>query len=104
MYPRRVFTVLLVAVFASGCFGTRIRSGAARSTVTQEELGFSLFWGLTQSDTVAPECQFGMAETESWLPWYASLLYTITLGIVTPVKKKYTCAMGPTPPPVSAPR
>lgn len=104
MYLRRVFAVLLIAVFASGCFGTRIRSGAARSNVTEEELGFSLFWGLTQSDTTAPECQFGMAETESWLPWYWGFLYTITIGIVTPVKKKYTCAMGPTPPPVSAPR
>lgn len=103
MFLRRVFAVLSIAVFASGCFGTSIRSGAARSNVTEEELGFSLFWGLTTSSTAAVECRFGLAETESWLPWYWWLLSSITAGIVTPVKKRYTCAMGPTPPPVAAP-
>lgn len=103
MFFRRFVAVLLLAVFASGCFGTRISSAAPRSNITQEEVGFSLFWGLTQSNTGAVECTHGIAETESWLPWYSGFLYTLTLGIVTPVKKKYTCAMGATPPPVGYP-
>lgn len=81
----------LVIVLLAGCFGGAVSSAAGKGT-TESRIGVSLFWGLTTTRTQAVECQNGLAEVEVYWPWWSAMFISpLTAGIITPIKKVYTC-------------
>ncbi|MDX2014210.1 MAG: hypothetical protein SFW67_28685 [Myxococcaceae bacterium] len=86
---KKLLIVAMLFTF-TGCFHGRVVSGA-RGGPVESELGFSLLWGLTSTKTTAVECRNGLSSAGSYLPWWAFLLSGITVGIVTPVMKEYSC-------------
>jgi hypothetical protein len=90
---RNLAALLLVSFTASlpGCYTAGVESPVQRGA-RHHDVGVSWFWGLTPTVADAQECRRGLAEVRTWLPWYAYIVAPLTLGIVTPMKKKWTCA------------
>ena len=40
----------------------------------------------------AEECERGLAEVRTQIPWYGYLVSALTLGIVNPIDRQYFCA------------
>ncbi|MBL9037304.1 MAG: hypothetical protein JNG84_02205 [Archangium sp.] len=101
---RTVAAVISIALTTSGCFTARV-SARGVPGIQQRETGVSLLWGLTGTHTRAMECEYGLNSVETFFPWYWWLLSGLTVGIVTPIVKEYTCnaspvhAAQPPPPP-----
>jgi hypothetical protein len=97
MRTQRIVALALTASMFSGCFSARV---TARGTpeFTESQTGFSLLWGITETKTQAVECEHGMQSVNTYFPWYWWLLTGVTVGIVTPIVKEYTCR-APTPAP-----
>jgi hypothetical protein len=90
---RSLAALVLVAFTASlpGCYTARVESPVQRGS-RNDDVGITWFWGLTTTTADAQECRKGLAEVTTWLPWYAYIVAPLTFGIVTPMKKKWSCA------------
>jgi len=82
--------LIAVLLTSSGCFMSRVTAPGLIGT-RHEDTGFSLFWGITRTDHGAVECVAGLQEVTTYWPWYSYLLQAVTLGIVSPIKREYTC-------------
>lgn len=98
---RFVLSVLLLESM-SGCYMSRVTASGNAGTA-YSDTGFSLFWGMTRTDHGATECQYGLKEVTHYWPWYTYFLQVITVGIVSPVKREYTCIASPPAATVGAP-
>jgi hypothetical protein len=85
----------------TGCFRMSIRSGAPRSGGVKEQTGVSLAYGLTTSNVEA-ECPNGLSRVDVYWPFWGPLIYSVTFGIVAPLRAEYVCAEGGAAPPGSA--
>lgn len=85
---------LLVAasIATTGCYTVAIDTKAARDGVVHSEPGWNWFWGISKSRKIAHECPHGLAKVETSFPWYGIVVTVLTLGIVVPQWKRYTCA------------
>jgi hypothetical protein len=88
-----LLVVLLALATSTACYTAGVVSPARRGVERQTDHGAVLFWGMWQSKTDASECREGLAEAASWTPWYGYIVSPLTLGIVHPVVKGYTCAI-----------
>jgi hypothetical protein len=87
-----VLVILAVTLSLTGCFGAAVTSPAARQGAQAKDLGASWFWGLRTTTSRASECVHGLAEVETFIPFYSWFVGAITAGIVFPIKKEYVCA------------
>ena len=94
----RMISAALLLSLCSGCYMSRVTAPGFAGT-KHDDTGFSLFWGITRTDQGAVECTAGMKEVTHYWPWYAPVLQLITLGIVSPIKREYTC-IAPTATPI----
>jgi len=89
---RRMLALLIACTAAlPGCFTAGVEATVARGS-RHSDVGWTWFWGVSNTITDAQQCRKGLAEVETWLPWYAYLIAPLTFGIVTPIKKQYVCA------------
>jgi len=91
---RAVALVLVSALLVSslGCFTAGVSSPAARLGDERRSGGVTWFWGLTSTVKYAEECRTGLAEVQTWVPWYAYIVSPLTLGILPPMRQEYICA------------
>lgn len=88
--------VLLVALLGSSCFHTLVRSGMPGMAMQEtSRVGWNVAWGIVRADIDAPECHHGLAQVETWTPWWGFLIEAITIGILTPEEAEYSCAAPP---------
>jgi hypothetical protein len=90
---RRTLAALVIAslVPLSACYTAGVESPIARAS-RYDDVGVSWFWGISNSVSDAQQCRKGLAEVETWFPWYTYIVAPLTIGIVTPIKKAWTCA------------
>lgn len=85
---------LLFLLSLPGCFRTVVETPAARSGAHDD--GTSVSWlALTSATTDARECTYGVAKAETYLPFWGTMVYVLTAGIVAPMTAEYHCAAGP---------
>ena len=89
---RWILALALTVVIASGCYTAGVRSPAPREGKQQVARGVIWFWGISNAIKRADECRNGLAEAETQIGWYTPPLALVTLGIVFPIKRLYTCA------------
>ncbi len=96
MLQSKRLMLVAVVMLNSSCFMARVvAKGPAGEH--HSNTGVSLFWGLTSTESDADECPNGLQRVATYHPWYTWLLSTITIGIVTPIVKDYTCMAGVAP-------
>jgi hypothetical protein len=91
---RLLLPLSMIALMLNGCYAARINSRAARGE-TYNYAGASLLWGLTSTETDANECPNGMAYAATYFPWWGYFVAGITVGIIVPIRKEYTCVATP---------
>lgn len=85
--------VLASAVGLTGCYNAKIRTAAHPDGPRYVDTGVSLFWGASNSTTLAIECPHGLAYAETYHPWWGNFIVApLTLGIVVPIRKVWVCA------------
>jgi hypothetical protein len=62
----------------------------------ETKTGVSWLFGLVGTEAIAPECQHGLAYSETWQPWWSGLVQGLTLYLVSPWKAEWACAPAPT--------
>jgi hypothetical protein len=84
--------VAIALLSSLGCYTAGVYSPAAREGNQKVDRGMIWFWGISNAITRANECQQGLAEAETQIGWYTPPIALVTLGIMFPVKRLYTCA------------
>lgn len=83
----------LLFIATSGCYSYHIRSGALAAAPPTGQTGVTFVYGLVGTTAVAPECSTGLAYAETWQPWWAFFVTGLTLGLVTPWRAEWACAL-----------
>ncbi|MFP2931106.1 hypothetical protein ACLESO_39120 [Pyxidicoccus sp. 3LG] len=100
---KRTLACVTLLVSLTGCFRMSVRSGAPRSGEVREETGFSLVYGLTDSNVAAGDCKHGLSRVDVSWPFWGPVLYVFTFGLVAPLRAEYVCAEAPEAPPEGVP-
>jgi hypothetical protein len=87
----------LALLLSSGCYSVSVRAGTLPDGRRPESrLNWHFVYGLTGSDVSAPECRYGIAKTNTHLPWWSvALLSPLTLGLVATSATEYECSERP---------
>jgi len=91
---RSLVVLVVLSTLTSGCYMARVASHGTPG-LSESETGFSLLWGITSTKTNAMECEYGLQSVSTYFPWYWWLLSGVTVGIVMPIVKDYTCNATP---------
>lgn len=95
MRAARYALVLTAALGLAGCYHTRLETGLRESsTVLEESFALGFIYGIIPPATVetAEDCPYGVAVVESQMSVVNGVVYVLTLGIVTPMEIRVTCA------------
>lgn len=84
--------ITALLLLSSGCMTAGVSSPVERDGPRRSDHGATFFWGITDAVLYAEECEQGLAEARTQLPWYAYIVSPLTLGIVNPVERQYYCA------------
>ena len=90
-------SALAFAVGLGGCYHATIETGLAPSPVIIDQpWALSFVYGLVPPKTVetAAKCPTGVSKVETQLSFLNQLVSALTLGILTPMAIKVTCASG----------
>jgi hypothetical protein len=69
-----------------------VSSPVQREGPPRSDDGAVFFWGITDAVLYAEECAGGLAAVRTHRPWYGYFVELLTLGIVIPIEREYTCA------------
>ena len=83
---------LVAVLVGTGCYRYGVNTGAASDGVLRAQRGPTFLWGLVGQEKQAPQCESGVARTESKMPWWGGLVGALTVGLVVPWKVEYECA------------
>jgi hypothetical protein len=86
---RRLISITALLALCN-CYAARVIGPGTGGTV-QNEAGASLLWGLTSTESQAIECEHGLKSVATYFPWWGYIVATVTVGIVVPIRKEYTC-------------
>jgi len=92
MRRRSLVAALAAGVLAAGCMTAGVSSPVERDGPRRGDEGALWFWGITDAVLYAEECEHGLAEVRTQLPWYGYFVAILTLGLVIPIDRQYTCA------------
>ena len=79
----------LALTISMGCYGAGVRTQLP-SGPRASDTGVSWFWGLTSTNTNA-YCETGLASVKTSIPFWGLIVSGITLGLITPINKRYAC-------------
>ena len=79
---------------STGCFRAVVTAPVERSPVEESSTGVAVF-GVTPTTHKASECKHGLAKVDSSMPFWGSLVWLVTGGIIAPISAEYTCAAPP---------
>jgi hypothetical protein len=82
----------LMLLVSTGCMTAGVNSPAERAGPRRSDDGAIWFWGITDAVKYAEECEAGLAEVRTQVPWYGYFVTLLTLGIVNPIDRQYYCA------------
>ena len=89
---RLLVAVVSWSLLATSCYTAGVNSPVARAGHEHSDTGVVWFWGISDADLYAEECQAGLAQVVTGFPWYTYVVAPLTFGIITPVSRKYYCA------------
>lgn len=89
--------ILASALLLSGCYSYSVATGVPSTGTIRVGRGSVLFWGLMGVHRPAPQCPHGLSYMKTWQPWWSVIVRDLTLGIVTPWRAEYECALGQAP-------
>lgn len=99
----RIVAAVSSALVFSGCYHTMVRSGVMGVNMRESSrTGWNIAWGIVRADIDAPECSAGLAQVETWTPWWGYFIEVLTVGILTPERADYVCALPPQMQPMPA--
>lgn len=84
--------ITALLLLASGCMTAGVSSPVERDGPRRSDDGAIFFWGITDAVEYAEECEHGLAEVRTQLPWYGYIVSPLTLGIINPIERQYYCA------------
>lgn len=91
----RIASLVVLAVFTTGCYHSTVRTGSPLGTTTIEQpWALSFVYGIVPPPTVetASKCPSGVAQVESQQSFLNGLVGALTFGLFTPMSIKVTCA------------
>lgn len=90
---------LLAVLLGTGCYSYGVNTGAASDGVVRRQRGPTFLWGLVGQQKNATHCNAGVAQSESYMPWWGGIVGVLTVGLVVPWRVDYECVQ----PTVAAP-
>lgn len=87
-----IVTLMLMTLFQVGCYHAIVRGGPRSPMFPEARTGINWAWGLSSAEFDIADCPYGLAQVETYFPWYTVFVRIVTIGIVTPHKIRYVCA------------
>ena len=77
----------------TGCYHAVIRGGPRAVMAHETRTAWNLFWGIADANFDLADCTAGVAHVDVWQPWWGIFPQVLTLGIATPWRIDYVCAL-----------